>query len=623
MAQSNAKTVIRKGLGPVFQFTRDGVQNAFSKLGTAFDKHRHTKPGAQGSVMSQIEIDGLYYHSMIARRIVDRPARDALKRGFEVRFDDPELTDWVESELKRLKARHVLKKALIYARKDGGSGVVVMTDGETDVSEPMKSGARIFALRPHSRWKLTVGQIENDYARLNWNQPTEYNLPGNKPQPLHHTRVLRMTGLDVDDDKQADYHTWGQSVVESIWPAYKDLATCSNSLATQMHDAIYNILKLEGLPSLLMHGDGQSVLDARIEAVALGRSILSAIVIGTNEEYVTREIDLTKQIAAFDVFSQILSADSNMPLTFLFGQAPKGFSAADLNAIEAYYEYCETLQSDDLDPAIERLVKLILNQKQITAEFSIVWPPMEKPDELTASQVRMTTIQADATLYSLGAMTSGEIRARHYGDEFAPDMSLEELPEEAIEVPEPPPGSPEYPTVDQMVADALAAQRPEARKTMICAYPPEGWLNRFNELFPGAEPFTHLTLKYCGALTPGETLGLIAELQIATGQAIMKSAGSAKVVIKGHAGFFNAGKYCEVLLAEPTPELQTVQATAAYAAQGLSGISDHAFLPHVTVRYHDVPFVAQPVEKSDFPEWTIRSICVVQQDEVIEEIFVC
>ena len=618
----------KQAVATVMQLTKDSVENAFSALGTAMDKHKHTMPSARGTVFAQQQINDLYYHSTLMRRIVDRPARDALKRGFEVRFEEKELTDWVESEMKRLQVLGAVRKAARLARKDGGSGIVIVDAGDEKLINPAPQNARIIRLRTHSRYKLGGNDVELSYASPNWDKPKTYRLPSTTPQTIHHSRVVRFVGLDVDEDVRAHYQYWGQSVIESCWPAYADLSTCSVSLATQMHDAVYNVLKLKGLAAVLSRKDGKALLDDRIEVINMGKSLLRTLVLDEGETYETVATDLSKLIQPFEIFAQILSADSNLPLTFLFGQSPAGFNSTDLNAIESYYEFVEGIQEDELTPGVEQLVRLILSQKGLQDEqFDVVWPPIEKPDELTASTVRGAVIKADLDLYSIGAMDAMEIRARHYGEGFQPDMTLEEGA--YIEPPPMPAQStqPVQPIQDTLVSDALARMREGAKSTMICLAPPPEWTARFRSMFPDAQPNTHLTLKYCGHLTDDEVLSLFAELKGDNGMIglskMWQYPHKVEIKIKGHGGFYSNGKFCEILLAEPTQALQSLQAAVSSMASNVASVPTHDFLPHVTINYHEQPFMAQPVETVDFPVWTVHSVLVVQNDEVIADIGIC
>lgn len=616
----------------VMKLTKDSIQNQFTRLGTAMDKHRANMPTGRGFLFSEDQMDELYYDSTLMRRIIDRPARDAMKRGFEVRFDDPKLQDYVEKELKRLRADRELTKALRLARKNGGAGIVIMDDtrDREALAQPPRENAKIKKLRTHSRWSLIAGERENRYDDDNWDLPRTYSLPGHTAKVVHHARVVRLVGLEVDDHKRADYNGWGQSWTEACWPAYSDLSTCSYSLATQMHDAIYNVLRMKNLPGLLSRKEGRTLLDDRIEIINEGKSLLRTLILDIDEEYDVVAKDLSKLIEPYDIFAQQLSADTNIPLTILFGQAPKGWSSTDVNAIESYYEFLETIQADDLEPAIMQIVNAILLQKGIRdVEFSVWWPPIEKPDELTQAQVRNTTVQTDIALYSIGAMDAEEIRSRHYGEGFQFDLTLEEsgltLPSlpNAEGLDEPAPITEQE--METLVADAMARQRPGARSTMICLAPPPEWTARFRDLFPDAQPMTHLTLKYCGHLTDAELISLIAEFEgegsheSSLTEIFADSGQQVNIKISGHGAFYANGKYCEVLLVSPSQGLQSLQATVSEWARNVSGVPKHDFIPHITVNYHDAPFVAKPVEVEDFPEWTACTVLIVQEDELVAE----
>lgn len=592
--------------------TVDGIQNAFSRLGTTMDKNTQTVPGGMGQLFDELQINHLYYDSSLMRRIIDRPARDALKRGFEVRFEDKELEEWVAAELKRLKAVKTLRTALRLSRKNGGAGIVMLDSGSSDLLKAAPENSKIVRIRAHSRWTLNAFDRDRSYNSEHWNQPSQYALPGGKR--VHHSRVIRLIGLEVDDSKTDDYSGWGQSWVEAVWPSYRDLQTCSQSLATQMHDAIFNVLRLKNLPSLLSRGkEGSALLDSRIETINLGKSLLRTLVLDTEEQYDTVATDLSKLVAPYDIFAQQLSADSNIPLTILFGQAPKGWSSTDLNAIESYYEFLEGIQEEDITPAISELVDAILRQRGIKADYDVWWAPIEKPDEKTAAEVRSATVTTDLALFSIGAMDAEEIRSRHYGEGFKSDLALAEPPASLL------PAS----AVPEMISDAISKQL-GTQKAMICAYPSNEWLTRFRSCFPYADEGTHLTLEFMGSLSEADLLNTMAAMDF-FGQNPNSPLGpvlDARVIIKGIGSFFNRGDFCEVLLVEPTEQLRRLQAGIADVVSGTKMLSEHSWLPHVTVAYHEAAFQTAPVEMSDFPEWRIDRICLVVNDEALHTVMI-
>lgn len=621
-----------KNARPQVEYVKDNVVNGMSRLGTRHDKHTQTTGGSWSGGWNRKQVDAQYYGGSLIRRVVDRPVLDALKRGFEVRTGDAELDEYIADEFQRLDVHVHLERALTWARQYGGAGIVkVRKVDDVRMLQSPEGNEPISFLRVHDRWRIAAGPIEQNYASPYWNQPQHYTV-GNGARILHPSHVVKIIGNQVDEENASRYSYWGQGVPESVWPSYMNLAVCASTLATMMHDAVFNVIKLKNLPALFTRADGSEGLerfDLRIKAIMEGRSALRATVLDAdNEAFETISPDLSKLIESFDVFGQMFSADAEFPLMLLFGQSPQGFSSNDETSLDVYYDMVEgKLQARRLTPAIVDLARAVCSQRNIKPKtIDVYWPPVQKPDELQKAQIRLATVQADAVLVGIGAMDALEARARHADAEFASEMALQEKTllelESAVEsglaAPvEPNPLAPAeqtQPAPNQappaLNQDALAT----GKKTMIALYPPEPWLARFREYFPDADPATHLTLFYAGALNDHELLDLVEQLdRDLTGLDL----NPIEMIVAGHGCFYRGGKYCEHLTMQAPIPLLALRSRVEIAAAPVAQVQQFPFLAHVTVAYRDEPFATRPVEATDFPRWRVDAIHVVQNDKTV------
>jgi phage-related protein (TIGR01555 family) len=112
-----------------------------------------------------------------------------------------------------------------------------------------------------------------------------------------------------------------------------------------------------------------------------------------------------------------VAAAAEMPVTILFGRSPAGLNATGESDIRAWYDTVVDAQTDQLKPALERLLKLIFAAKDSptsgaiperwTIEFNPLWQPTEKEQAETLklkADTHVALVTAGIELDSEGAL---------------------------------------------------------------------------------------------------------------------------------------------------------------------------------------------------------------------------
>lgn len=421
---------------------QDAVSNAFSGLGTAKDRDVYTRP-AVGRSLTDREILDLYLYDRFARLIVDRPAEDATRRGWKIEVEDSDDgADPFADDLKSLGARQKFRKADQWARLRGGAGVLMIVDDNGALNEPIQGKVRgVKALHVFSRPELVPAQWEGDIESPNFGEPTHYFLHPHARRGaittnagwgdiVHADRVIRFEGLPIPEDAIVDYDRqhWGQPVIEAAWEAIKDISASSQAIASAMHEAQFGIVKLKNLKGLIAAGkdDPNMGLQARLDAIALGRSYLRSIILDSEEEYELRHSNLSGLLEAYEVAQQNLSAVTQIPLTLLFGQAPKGFSSSDDTGLQNYYDGVRSRQTEVYEPAICRLTDLLAEARgKADLVWSVKFHDLDTPNEKEEAEIRKIYADADTQNIQMGVYTPEEARTRYAQTGFAGDLVLD------------------------------------------------------------------------------------------------------------------------------------------------------------------------------------------------------
>ena len=136
----------------------DGLRSFVTGLGV-------TSKGASvaytDSLMSQEELHNAYHGSYLARRIIDIPAEDAIRKGRAWQADKDQIS-LIEAVETRLGLWPKLEMALKSARTYGGAAIYIGTS-DADVSEPLDTEAtgvvRYLTVLPRRELSLSLIHI--------------------------------------------------------------------------------------------------------------------------------------------------------------------------------------------------------------------------------------------------------------------------------------------------------------------------------------------------------------------------------------------------------------------------------------------------------------------------------
>ena len=114
----------KKGLQSVRPFRKDGYINVLNKYGTSRDNSESYEFVAEPvipdtSLTIQYEDNGLF------AKIIDTPAEEAVKHGFNLGLKDDTINDFVEDALDALEWEDKASTAIKWARLYGGSLLVM------------------------------------------------------------------------------------------------------------------------------------------------------------------------------------------------------------------------------------------------------------------------------------------------------------------------------------------------------------------------------------------------------------------------------------------------------------------------------------------------------------------
>lgn len=362
----------KKGLQSVRPFRKDGYINVLNKYGTSRDNSESYEFVAEPvipdtSLTIQYEDNGLF------AKIIDTPAEEAVKHGFDLGLKDDSINEFVEDALDALEWEEKAATAIKWARLYGGSIIVMLIDDGRGLEEPVdwNNIRSIDELRVYER-----SVVQPDYASLYSSDPMRdtRNRASKFAMPeyyyvqslygsftVHESRCLVFrNGILPERVTNPVYRFWGTPEYVRIKRAMRDALVAHGNGPKLLDRSVQPIYKMKNLASLLAAEGGDETVLKRLEIIDLARGILNSIAIDAEgEDYDFKSIPFSGVKDVIDTTCNMLSAVTNIPQTILFGRSPAGENSTGDSDFENYYNYIERIQKLMLKGNVRTLLDVL------------------------------------------------------------------------------------------------------------------------------------------------------------------------------------------------------------------------------------------------------------------------
>ena len=115
---------------------RDGYVNMVTRYGTAKDSSEQFEFMAEGATLDS-KLCAAYEGDGLFAKIIDVPAEEAVKHGFDIGVNDEDVTKYLQDKSDELDVEGNLATALKWSRLFGGSIIVMMVDDGKGLDEPL------------------------------------------------------------------------------------------------------------------------------------------------------------------------------------------------------------------------------------------------------------------------------------------------------------------------------------------------------------------------------------------------------------------------------------------------------------------------------------------------------
>jgi phage-related protein (TIGR01555 family) len=395
----------------------DGWNNVFTLAGTKRDR---TTQGSfsTGAHLQREELDDLYASGGIARRIIDTVSQDATRQWI---YTDDDKAEALSDRMEELHLQAQVQHAVSMARLHGGSALLALADDGRELAEPLNTASvrQIDGFRCYDRWQITWTKqmLYSDPKQRQYGMPERYQImPAmGAPFTVHESRLIRFRGMPVSERKRIQNHGWDFSYLEPVYQAMMDLDAGHRSSASIIQDFVQTVMSIKGLTEMIAGGNEGDVLK-RIELLDMSRHVLNTLLMDAEVEQFSKQASSVAGLSdLLQAFRIQVSAITGIPMTKLFGISPSGMSATGESDIRNYYDEVANVQKTQLQPPLERLVKLLMLERtgayrgQEPSRWSIHFNPLWQMSDKEAAEVRKITAEADAVYLDRGVYTEAEI----------------------------------------------------------------------------------------------------------------------------------------------------------------------------------------------------------------------
>lgn len=438
------REILRRKNGAVRPHREDGYVNLLNKYGTKQDNSEAYKFERE-PVIPDMWLTGLYEGNGLFSKIIDTPAEEALKHGFDLNLKSDELNAFVEDALDDLEWEERAATAIKWARLYGGALIVMLIDDGRGLEEPVdwEHIRSIDELRVYER-----SIVQPDYASLyqqdyggkgvgnrvsKFGQPEYYYVSSIYGSfKVHESRCLVFrNGVLPEQTSNATYLFWGMPEYVRIRRALRETVTAHTDSVKLLERSVQAIYSMKGLASLLTTDDGENQVLKRLQLVDTSRGLLNSIAIDSEgEQYDFKTFQFSGVKDVIDATCNMLSALTNIPQTILFGRSPAGMNATGDSDFESYYNFVEKIQRLMLKRNLRTLLDVVFRagiasgdvaeEPDYKLEFKPLWSLSDTEQaavDQTKAQTALVKAQTAQAYVDMQALDPTEVRRRLASDE--------------------------------------------------------------------------------------------------------------------------------------------------------------------------------------------------------------
>jgi phage-related protein (TIGR01555 family) len=344
----------------------DGLQNLATGAGTDRSKAYSTSYVSVTEDMQQYLY--AYEQEPLARRIVEQPAKDTFRK-WRAWQADPVQIGLIEKLEKRLNVRAKLERAKIEANLRGKAYLYISIKND-DPNQPLNlervRREMLDDVRVLTRHDVSEGLIDTDALSPTYGKPEYYEIATSKNfVRIHPSRMVVFLGAEKPYDFLSGED--GDSVLKATLPAIKRHRTMVDTVADMMEEAVVDVISVPGLFKLMQDPDEETAIINRFALMKQMKSNRRVTLLDAADTDQENSEEWTQKQISFATIPEVIKTDqielcavANIPRALMFGVSEGGLGSTGNLELTSYYDMINTIQTNDIEPAIYNLDECII-----------------------------------------------------------------------------------------------------------------------------------------------------------------------------------------------------------------------------------------------------------------------
>jgi uncharacterized protein len=394
-------------------FTGDSFQNFKANLG--YGTGNISSGGTYGFFplsRNHTQLEWMYRGSWIVRKIVDVVADDMTRAKIQVTSDeDPSELAKLDQFWTHTRIWQRLNQTVKWARLYGGCIAVLMIDGQkmdTPLQLDSIGKGQFKGLLVLDRW-----MVNPDYSELvtdlgvDFGTPVFYNSVADatliKNMKIHHSRCIRIEGIELPYFQKIAENGWGLSVIEPMFDrliAYDSTTTGAAQLVYKAHLRTYYVENLRGI--IADGGQSYQALLQQVNMIRLMQTNEGMSLFDSTDRFEAHQYSFAGLAEMLVQFGQQLGGAADIPLTRIFGQAPSGLNSTGEGDEKNYENMINAQQEARLRPGIDLLRSVTYRSRLGKAPpdgETYKFAPISQLSEQEKAQVATTIVGAASAAF--------------------------------------------------------------------------------------------------------------------------------------------------------------------------------------------------------------------------------
>ena len=377
-------------------------------------------------IYSDEELSNAYRESWTARKIVDIPALDSLRKWRDWQADEKDIALLEKAEA-RLGIQNKMVQCKKWARLWGGAGIYIGT-ADSDPSLPLepermgKNGLKYLTV--FSRRDLICGELEKDPFIENYGRPSYYEIAvagdtlgslGSSGVPrIHPSRIILQIGSEHPDPwrNTGMSYGWGDSVLQATFDAMKNADSSAANVASLLFEANVDVFGVPDFMSNLSDPAYEKRIIDRFTLANVSKSINRSLIHDSEETYERKQVSFASLAELVQQFLMIVSGAADIPVTRFLSQSPGGLNATGEGDMANYHDKIQSIQTLEIGPAMhifdECLIRSTFGSRP--EDITYLWSPLEQMSEKEIAEIGNLTATTVSSLVQSGVFTGNEMR---------------------------------------------------------------------------------------------------------------------------------------------------------------------------------------------------------------------